>query len=237
MANNILSKHIVVLWKRKVIFVNHVGGNQHPSITKRVISVEGRSKFEVKPDYATVQIEVATQSRDLSEAQRENSIKMNRVIQSLLALNIDRDDIQTAFFNVFPGYDYVEGKQVFRGYEVTNAITVEIRDLNKVAIVIDTAIQNGANRISQLEFKLEDDAVYYQKALQFALQNAHEKANAIAASLWLTYKPVPIEITEETAGGPILVKSVTVSSTRNLETPIEQGTISVEATLKVKYQF
>ncbi|KGR74476.1 hypothetical protein CD33_15370 [Ureibacillus sinduriensis BLB-1 = JCM 15800] len=210
---------------------------QHPSITKRVILVEGSSKFEVKPDYATVQIEVVTQSRDLSEAQRENSLKMNEVIQSLLALNIDRNDIQTAFFNVFPGYDYVDGRQVFRGYEVTNAITVEIHDLNNVAIVIDTAIQNGANRISQLEFKLEDDAVYYQKALQLALQNAHEKANAIAASLWLSYMPVPIEITEETAGGPILVKSVTVSSTRNLETPIEQGMITVEATLKVKYQF
>ncbi|WP_052130278.1 SIMPL domain-containing protein [Ureibacillus sinduriensis] len=217
--------------------MDHVGGIQHPSITKRVILVEGSSKFEVKPDYATVQIEVVTQSRDLSEAQRENSLKMNEVIQSLLALNIDRNDIQTAFFNVFPGYDYVDGRQVFRGYEVTNAITVEIHDLNNVAIVIDTAIQNGANRISQLEFKLEDDAVYYQKALQLALQNAHEKANAIAASLWLSYMPVPIEITEETAGGPILVKSVTVSSTRNLETPIEQGMITVEATLKVKYQF
>ncbi|MFC7684580.1 SIMPL domain-containing protein [Ureibacillus sp. GCM10028918] len=216
--------------------MDYIGGNQHPSHKIRVITVEGNSKFEVKPDYATLQVEVITQSKDLSEAQRENALKMNQVIQSLLALNIDRNDIQTAFFNVFPGYDYIEGRQVFRGYEVTNAINVEVHELNEVGIVIDTAIQNGANRITQLEFKLENDAAYYQKALQLALQNANEKANAIASSLRLTYMPVPIEITEETTGGPILYKSVAAAQS-NLETPIEQGMISVEATLKVKYQF
>lgn len=198
--------------------------------------MEGNSKFEVKPDYAELQIEVVTESRDLSEAQRENSIKMNQVIESLVALNIDRNDIQTAFFNVFPRYDYVEGKQVFRGYEVANAIRVKVLELNNVGIVLDTAIKNGANRISQLEFKLENDVLYYQKALQLALQNAHEKAHAIASSLRLSYMPIPIEITEETSGGPILLKSVAMTQS-SFETPIEQGTVTVEATLKVKYQY
>ena len=210
--------------------------NQHPSYKMRVISVEGKSKFEVTPDFAELQIEVVTSSEDLTEAQRENAERMNQVISALLALNIDRNDIQTAFFNVSPRYDYVEGKQVFRGYEVTNAITVKIEEINEVGMVIDTAIKNGANRISQLEFKLENDALYYQKALQLALQNAHEKANAITSSLRLSYMPVPIEITEETSGGPILLKSVAMTQS-TFETPIEQGTITVEATLKVKYQF
>ena len=202
----------------------------------RVISVEGKSKFEVTPDFAELQIEVVTSSEDLTEVQRENAERMNQVISALLALNIDRNDIQTAFFNVSPRYDYVEGKQVFRGYEVTNSITVKIEEISEVGMVIDTAIKNGANRISQLEFKLENDALYYQKALQLALQNAHEKANAITSSLRLSYMPVPIEITEETSGGPILLKSVAMTQS-TFETPIEQGTITVEATLKVKYQF
>lgn len=216
--------------------MDHSNNVQHPSYKVRVISVEGNSKFEVKPDYAELQIEVVTQSKDLSEAQRENSVKMNQVIQSLLALNIDRNDIQTAFFNVAPRYDFVEGAQVFRGYEVTNALTVKVSEINNVGIVIDTAIKNGANRISQLEFKLENDSLYYQQALQLALQNAHEKANAITSALRLSYMPVPIDITEVTSGGPILFKSVAVTQS-SFETPIEQGTITIEATLKVKYQF
>ena len=218
--------------------MDYINVHQHHSHQARIITVEGSSKFEVKPDYATIQIEVVTQSKDLSEAQRENSLKMNQLIQSLLAMSIDRNNIQTAFFNVFPGYDYIDGRQVFRGYEVTNAINVEVHDLNKIGIIIDTAIKNGANRISRLEFKLENDSVYYQKALQLALKNAQEKANAIASALKLSYMPVPIEITEETSGGPILLKSVAVAGVQSsFDTPIEQGLITVEATLKVKYQY
>ncbi|QCR32981.1 hypothetical protein C1N55_12700 [Lysinibacillus sp. SGAir0095] len=224
--------------KRKVKSVDYINVHQHHSHQARIITVEGSSKFEVKPDYATIQIEVVTQSKDLSEAQRENSLKMNQLIQSLLAMSIDRNNIQTAFFNVFPGYDYIDGRQVFRGYEVTNAINVEVHDLNKIGIIIDTAIKNGANRISRLEFKLENESVYYQKALQLALKNAQEKANAIASALKLSYMPVPIEITEETSGGPILLKSVAVAGVQSsFDTPIEQGLITVEATLKVKYQY
>jgi len=211
--------------------------NQHPSYKTRIISVEGNSKFEVKPDIAQLQIEVVTQSEDLSEAQRENAARMNQVIQSLLALNIDRNDIQTTSFNVSPRYDFVDGKQVFRGYEVTNRLTVEVGDLNNVGMVIDTAIKNGANGISQLEFKLENDSAYYQKALQLALQNAHEKASAISSALRLSYMPVPIEIVEETSGGgPVLFRAVSATQ-GSFDTPIEQGTITVEATLKVKYQY
>ncbi|WP_158582934.1 SIMPL domain-containing protein [Lysinibacillus yapensis] len=211
--------------------------NQHPFVNVRFISVEGNSKIEVKPDLAELQIEVVTQSENLEDAQSENALKMNDVIQSLLALNIEQRDIRTAFFNVFPRYDYIEGKQVFRGYEVTNALSVEIHDVNDVGLVIDTALKNGANRISQLTFKLENESGYYQQALQMALQDAHEKAIAISSKLKLSYMPLPIEIVEQTSGGrPILFKTAAAAQS-SMETPIETGTITIEATLKVKYQF
>lgn len=216
--------------------LDHPNLYQHPSFKNRLISVVGNSKIEVEPDYAELQIQVMTQAVELQEAQRENAVKMNRVIQSLLELGIDRSDIQTAFYNVTPRYDYIQGKQVFRGYEVTNAITVKVENINSVGVVIDTAIKNGANGISQLQFKLENEDAYYNEALQLALQNAHGKAIAIAMSLSLSYMPIPIEIVEETSGGPILYKTVSMTQ-QSFETPIEQGTITVEATLKVKYQF
>lgn len=211
--------------------------NQHPLCNMRVISVEGTSKIEVKPDYAEIQIEVVTQAGELEQAQSDNALKMNQVIQSLLATDIEQSDIQTAYYTVFPRYDYIEGKQVFRGYEVTNALTVEVHDINDVGMVIDTALKNGANRIVHLEFKLENEALYYQQALQSALQNAHEKAFAISSSLRLGFMPVPIEIVEQTTGGgPVLYKAVSMTQS-SVSTPIEQGTIMVEAALKVKYQF
>ncbi|MBD8026782.1 SIMPL domain-containing protein [Ureibacillus sp. Re31] len=216
--------------------MDHLNAYQHPSYKVRVISVIGNSQIEVKPDYAQLQIEVVTQAANITEAQTENANKMNQVIEALLALNIDRTNIQTAYFNIFPRYDYIEGKQVFRGYEVSNAIKVEVDNISEVGIVIDQAIKNGANRITGLEFKLRNEEAYYNSALQLALQNAHEKALAIASSLRLSYMPQPIEIVEESRGGPILLKHVAMTQ-QAFDTPIEPGTITVEATLKVIYQY
>ena len=208
----------------------------HGSHRFRTITVTGNGKLETKPDYAELQIEVQTESKDVSEAQRQNAVKMNQVIQSLLALNNDREDIQTSFYNVTPVYDYVEGKRIFRGYEVTNAITVKIRTLTELGLVIDTVIKNGANSISQLTFKLENEETYYKGALQLALQNANEKVQALAVSLRLSHLPIAIEIVEESVSGPILYKTYAMSA-ESASTPIEQGLITIEATLRVKYQY
>lgn len=210
--------------------------NSNVTQQARFITVTGNSQIQAQPNFAKVQIEVSTQSNDVTEAQRENGIKMNQVIQSLLALNIARDDIQTAFYNVFPKYDYIEGKQVFRGYEVTNALTVNIRNISQVGLVIDTAIKNGANRISQLEFKLDNEDAYQKRALQLALHNANGKAQAIAQSLQLPHMPQPIAIEEESVGGPILYRTVAMTE-QSFNTPIEQGTIAINAVVKVKYQY
>lgn len=202
----------------------------------RVITVTGDGELAVKPDYAEIQIEIVTQNVEISVAQTENAELTNRVIQALLQLGIAREDIQTAFFNVSPQYDYIEGKQTFRGYEVRNAISVKVRNINRVGLVIDTAIKNGANRISSLQFKIEDESVYYGKALGLAIQNANAKVLAIATSLGLTYHPQPIEIIEESTGGEMFLKVASFSQ-EAVSTPIEPGLITISARLQVKYQY
>lgn len=202
----------------------------------RVITVRGDGEVFVKPNYAQIQIEVSTEGKDVRGAQQENANIMNQVIQSLLQLNIPREDIQTAAFNVLPQYDYVEGKQIFRGYEVTNALTVKVRDTNKIGSVIDTAVQNGANRVSGIQFKIENADPYYQQALRLALQNAQTKAKTIAETLKLTLHPQPIEVVEERETGPILYKTVAMAD-QTFSTPIEPGQIMINAIVRVKYQY
>ena len=188
----------------------------------RIITVTGRGVKEVAPNYAQLQIEVRTQGKEVQQTQAENAQVMNRVIQSLLALNIPRENIQTAAFNIFPQYDFIDGKQVFRGYEVTNAITVKLEDIEKVGSVIDTAVANGANSVSSIQFGLDNSEVVYQQALQ---------------TMKLTLYPQPISIVEEhQQNGPELYKTLSIASSQ-MGTPIEQGKISVSATVTVKFQY
>lgn len=220
-----------------------MGGMYYPQMkyqplpTSREMTVSGNGEITVQPDYAQIQIEVRTEGDNVSSAQHENAIIMNRVIESLLNLNIRRDEMQTSAYNIFPTYDYIDGKQVLRGYEVQNAITVKIVNINQVGTVIDTATRNGANHVSGIQFKIEHVDTYYRQALQYALIDALGKAKSMAETMHATLEPLPIEIIEETnTATPIPYKMLQLSNQQAV-TPIEPGLITVTATVKVKFQY
>ena len=86
---------------------------------KRVMTVTGIGSLSIMPDTVQIQLEVRTESKQLSQAQQENADLMNQVIESLLELGIDREDIQTVAYNISPQYDYVEGRQFLEGTKLS----------------------------------------------------------------------------------------------------------------------
>lgn len=216
------------------MYYANISQQPHPSL--RVIAVTGNGKVIARANYVQLQIEVNTQGVNVQEAQQENANIMNHVIQSIFGLNIPREDIQTASYTILPNYDYVDGKQIFKGYEVTNALSVKISDISQVGNIIDTAVQNGANHISSIQFKIENTDLYYQQALSLALQNAQMKAKTIAETMHLSLYPQPIEIVEENNSGPVLYKSLAMAD-QTISTPIEQGQMTISAAVRVKFQY
>ncbi|WP_274308804.1 SIMPL domain-containing protein [Solibacillus daqui] len=207
-----------------------------PYPDSREMTVTGNGEIVARPDYVQIQIEVRTEGKDVSLAQQENALIMNRVIGSLLALNIPREAIQTTAYTISPNYDYIEGRQVFRGYEVQNAITVKITDISQAGTVIDTAIQNGANHVSAIQFKIENSDAYYKQALNLALVNAIAKAKSMAETMQIPLQLIPIEIVEESHNNIPVPYKVQMSN-QDFITPIEQGTIPINASVRVKFRF
>lgn len=217
-------------------------GVYHPTdarffTSRRELTVTGNGKVVAKASYTQLQIEVSTSGEDVTIPQQQNAVIMSRVIESLLQLNIPRENIQTVEYQIVPVYDYLEGKQQFNHYEVINAINVKIPDISQVGTVIDTAVQNGANRVSSIKFQIENADIYYQQALSLALQNAQMKAITIAKTMQLTLHPQPIEIVEESTENRLLYKTSATQEQIMASTPIEQGQLTILATVRVKYQY
>ncbi|MGP4108575.1 SIMPL domain-containing protein [Virgibacillus sp. L01] len=200
----------------------------------RVMTVTGISNLSVEPDVAEVQLEVVTEGMELSQVQQENANTMNQVIQALLQLGIARQNIQTTTYTINPKYDYVDGTQVFRGYEVTNAITVKVEMIDQAGIVIDTAVQNGINRVLNIQFTVKDKNIYYKQALSSALKDAYAKAQTLAETMQIGIAPYPIKITEKTSEAPIAYKAY---ATMEAVTPIEPGQIVISATVEAQFQY
>lgn len=205
----------------------------------RRITVYGNSRLTVKPNVAEIQLGVEVRNNEVNAAQQENSQRIQQVIQSLVRLGIPQDHIQTTDYQIYPQYDYVDGEQQFRGYQVTHMLMVKSENINQVGLLIDTAVQNGANRILTIRFTVKNLDTYYQQALKLALENASLKAQTIAKAMNVPLDPIPVEILEQTTTPPPMPfhALAETSLVAGVTTPIEPGQIEVEAKLETKFKY
>lgn len=162
-----------------------------------IMEIQGEGSVKFKPDIATIYIGVVTENKDVKKAQNENIIITNKVIGELKKLGIKEEDIETISYNIKKTYDYVDGKQIFKSYEVRNELKITVKDLEKVGEVIDTAVENGANIIEKVTFTISNPEIYYRKALNLAIENAVKKSIDIGITLKIQIDRVPIQIKEE----------------------------------------
>lgn len=210
--------------------------NQAASKKERIITVTGVGQIAVIPEIARIQLEVHTENMDLTAAKEENDRLMNAVLQAIGTLGITSENIQTVRYDISPRYDYSDGKQIFRGYEVTNGISVTIDNFDQIGPLIDLATQNGANRVSSIVFTTGDTSAYYNQALSQALMDGLTKAKTIAETMQFELDPKPVKITEQPQNAAIPIQAF---STKELSatTPIEPGQIIIRAVVEVQFRY
>ncbi|SHM72818.1 SIMPL domain-containing protein [Gracilibacillus kekensis] len=209
---------------------------QFNQISNRNVKVYGTGKILVEPDAAEVHMGVVTQNLEATIAQQENARIVQQVIQSLEELGIPKENIQTTDYSIFPQYDYVNNLQQFKGYQVTNMLAVTV-SINLIGEVIDTAIANGINRMTDITFAVTNQEAYYQRALQLALYNAYNKAETISQTLRASLDPTPVTTLEQpTMQPPTPYKLVSgTEMVGGIATPIEPGRIEIEARIEICY--
>lgn len=198
--------------------------------TDNKLKVFGKGSINVKPDVAEVTIGVITENQQLDVAQEENSRITKQVIDSIKGMEVLAEDIQTENYNINANYDYIDGKQVFRGYLVSNYLKVSIKNIDEVGAVIDTAIKNGANNVRGITFIVSDSARYYYEALRLAIDDAQNKAMSIANSLKVKLNLVPIQIYEQ-SNRTMAPLSMNLKAAV-LSTPIEPGENKITADIE-----
>lgn len=205
------------------------------SFKKGELKLNGTATIKVESNIAIVNLGVVTEDMNLEKAQRENAIKVTAIINELLKFNIPKEDISTSSYNIEPQYDYIEGKQVFRGYRVTNILSVTIRDLSKVGQIIDAAVSKGANRVDNIKFTVENPSLYYNKALSLAIINAINKARQVENTLKVTVFKIPYKIVEQ--GSTENIQEVAGFKALAATTPILPGQSTITANIEAFFHY
>ncbi|GIM27603.1 SIMPL domain-containing protein [Clostridium polyendosporum] len=199
------------------------------------MKINGVGTVKVEPNVAVVNLSVITENINLKVAQEENAIKSTAVINELHQMGIPNKQIRTASYNIEPQYDYVDGKQIFRGYKVTNTLSVTIKNITKVGEVIDRATSSGVNRVDNIIFTVEDTSIYYNQALNLAIKNAVQKAVEIGNSLGVDVDKTPSKITEESYSSAF--EEVSMMKLAAPTTPILPGQINITARIEAIFNY
>ncbi len=157
------------------------------------ISVSGDGEVFAVPDTATFSVTVQEEAKEVKSAQEVATKKGNDIIAYLKKEGIDEKDIQTTDYSVYPQYDYTNavcsggycppGKQVLRGFQVSQTLTVKVRDTEKAGDLLSGVGSLGASSVSGLNFTIDDQDALEAEARDKAITKAKDKAEVLAKSL------------------------------------------------------
>jgi uncharacterized protein YggE len=91
------------------------------------------------------------------------------------------EQLSTTGYSVNPEYRYDPNRSpVLTGYTVTNTVLADVHDLKQIGKVLDTALANGSNVISSLDFYASNTDAARQQALSDAVAKARTEAEIAA---------------------------------------------------------
>ncbi len=180
----------------------------------------------------------------------------------MLAFGLSEDDIRTGSYRLQsyrerpreireparPEPDTVEEPEIVEEremeeiiyYQANNEIQVSTSELDRVGELIDTAVRAGANKVNFINFDLEDPQQLKLQALEKAVEQASQKAEAIAESAGKSIREL-YSVTEERTDYTPFRAAVDIAE-EALEadaapTPIEPQEVEVRAAVTAKFTF
>jgi len=229
-----------------VLFALPIVANAHEDrADKTALTVTGQGQLSLAPDTAFVTVGMEALARTVIDAERQNRLVMNKVLERLRVLQIEHERIQTASFTVTPQYkpppkrsDGPGGPPEIIGYVVSNTMRVEIRNLDKLGPVIEESLAAGANQFHGLQWALQDERQPKLDALKLAASKAQEKAQALSQALKVKLIRL-LNVSEDShmvRPMPKMGRSMMAMEGGGAETPILSGEIKVEATVTLIYE-
>ena len=151
---------------------------------RRVITVTGEGEAAVAPDMAIVNLTVLREGETAREALDAGNAAMTEVLAAMREAGIADRDLQTSGFGIAPQYVYPENGESgegprITGYQVTNSLSVRVRDLADLGGLLDQAVSLGVNQGGDILFTNDDPAAATDEARRDAVEDARNRAETL----------------------------------------------------------
>ncbi|WP_315740687.1 MULTISPECIES: SIMPL domain-containing protein [unclassified Bradyrhizobium] len=199
------------------------------------ITVSGEASVSAPPDLAQIDAGVASDAKTAREAAEANNAAMAKVLQALKQAGIADKDYQTSRLSLQPQYAQNRPAQpAVTGYRASNRVTIKVRDVAKVASVIDTLVAAGANDVGNIYFSVAEPSKLLDQAREKAVADARRKAEIYAKAAGVTLGQ-PLSISEDGAPAPVFRAKTFAAPMAATPTPVAQGEETLAITVNVTW--
>ena len=202
------------------------------------LTVTGTGQVVASPDMAQLSLGVLAQAPTAGQAVRDMSADMEKVMTSLTAAGIAREDIQTSGLRVDAQQTYDEATQSSRitGYIAATDVSIRVLDLTTLGQTLDAVVQEGANQMNGLTFDLQDRKPALDDARRAAVADALDKASLYAQAAGMTLGPI-MSLTEGGASGGAPQPMMRMAMDSAEKVPVAAGQITISADVTVTWGF
>jgi uncharacterized protein YggE len=213
---------------------------QNAEDQQRGITVSGQGIVQGAPDIATISLGVSSLANTVAEARTQAATAMTAMIDSMKANGVEEKDIQTDQLNISPEYDYTDGRQLLRGFRVTNTVTAKLRDIDRTGEVVDEAVEAGGDNttINGIGFSIENPDELKNQAREKAVADARARAETLARASGVTLGN-PVTISESSYSPPVYYGREAAADSAGApvpETPIEAGELDVIVDVSITWE-
>lgn len=153
-------------------------------ITPR-ITVSATGTAEIAPDMAIINLTVLREAATAREALDANTAAMAEVLAAMEEEGIAKRDLKTSNFAIRPVIFYPRNSSGqneeprITGYRVHNALTVRVRDLDRLGAILDRSVTLGVNQGGGIDFTNDDPGETVKQARVNAMKKAIAKATTL----------------------------------------------------------
>ena len=208
------------------------------------MTLTGTGTVRAAPDMATVTTGVTTQGETAREALDANSTAMADLVAVLRDAGLENRDIQTSNFTVSPQYVYSDRRDdsgytlppQIQGYEVSNAVTIVVRDLEQLGSVLDQAVTVGANTINSVSFAVAETDKLEEEARKLAVADALAKARTYAEATGVRLGSIESIRETDIAAPPMpMYQARAMAVSAEMSVPVEAGEMTYSITTTISW--
>lgn len=184
---------------------------------------------------AEIDAGVTTEARSAREASEANARAMTAVMAALKNAGIAERDIRTSRLSIFP-QTASGGSSAPRitGYRAGNRVTVRVREIAKVADIVDAAVGAGANELGGIHFVVSEPSKLLDRARADAIADARRKAEIYAQAAGVALG-APLAISEEGSSPPPIAYRMERAAAP-MATPVSPGEQTLRMSVSVTWE-